>query len=252
MNFGDSLSGAEYLASIYGTEKDKVNCSFFFKTGACRHGDKCSRAHHTPTFSPTILLKNFYHNPVVDVRQADAFDKVGRKNEEEQRYFDEFYEEVFTELERKYGEVEEINVCENIGEHMVGNVYVKFVREEDADRACRDLNDNRWFNGAPIYAELCPVTDFRESRCRQHEVITCSKGGFCNFMHLKAVSPALGEKLFGRRGRRADSAGHYPSLRGIGSGGRDRDRHERERRRDRSPYRDRRRSRDRDRDHRRY
>lgn len=25
------LSGAEYLASIYGTEKDKVNCSFYFK-----------------------------------------------------------------------------------------------------------------------------------------------------------------------------------------------------------------------------
>ncbi|CAJ0649888.1 16608_t:CDS:2 [Entrophospora sp. SA101] len=29
---------AEYLASIYGTEKDKVNCSFYFKIGACRHG----------------------------------------------------------------------------------------------------------------------------------------------------------------------------------------------------------------------
>ncbi|KIH58874.1 hypothetical protein ANCDUO_10911 [Ancylostoma duodenale] len=63
-------------------------------------------------------------------------------------------------------------------------------------------------------------------------------------MHLKAISPALGEKLFGRRGRRADSAGHYPSMRGSG-GGRERDRHERERRRDRSPYRERRRSRDR-------
>ena len=34
---------AEYLASIFGTEKDKVNCSFFFKIGACRHGDRCSR-----------------------------------------------------------------------------------------------------------------------------------------------------------------------------------------------------------------
>ena len=27
---------AEYLASIFGTEKDKVNCSFFFKTGKLR------------------------------------------------------------------------------------------------------------------------------------------------------------------------------------------------------------------------
>uniref|UniRef100_A0A1I7X7U8 RRM domain-containing protein n=1 Tax=Heterorhabditis bacteriophora TaxID=37862 RepID=A0A1I7X7U8_HETBA len=44
-----------------------------------------------------------------------------------------------------YGEVEEINVCENIGEHMVGNVYVKFMREEDADKACKDMNDNRWY-----------------------------------------------------------------------------------------------------------
>ena len=27
---------AEYLASIFGTEKDKVNCSFFFKVGMSR------------------------------------------------------------------------------------------------------------------------------------------------------------------------------------------------------------------------
>ena len=32
---------AEYLASIFGTEKDKVNCTFYFKIGACRHGDTC-------------------------------------------------------------------------------------------------------------------------------------------------------------------------------------------------------------------
>lgn len=31
----DHLSGAEYLASIYGTEKDKVNCSFYFKVCFC-------------------------------------------------------------------------------------------------------------------------------------------------------------------------------------------------------------------------
>ncbi|KAH7723524.1 CBN-UAF-2 protein [Aphelenchoides avenae] len=64
----DQLSGAEYLASIYGTESDK--------TGACRHWDKCNRTHTKPTFSPTILLRNFYQNPYVDVRQPDAYERM--------------------------------------------------------------------------------------------------------------------------------------------------------------------------------
>jgi len=189
-----TLSGAEYLASIYGTEKDKVNCSFYFKIGACRHGDKCSRAHHKPAFSNTVLLKNFYHSPVVDVRQADAFDKVGKPNTEEQTFFDEFYEEIFVEMEDAYGPVEELNVCENIVEHMVDNVYVKFLRLKDAEGAVQAL-ENRWFNGEPVYSELSPVTVFRESRCRQHEISTCAKGGFCNFVHLKNVSDQVYDKL---------------------------------------------------------
>lgn len=36
-----------------------------------------------------------------------------------------FLQEVFTEMEEKYGEVEEMNVCDNLGDHLVGNVYVK-------------------------------------------------------------------------------------------------------------------------------
>uniref|UniRef100_A0A3P9KXN5 U2 small nuclear RNA auxiliary factor 1 n=1 Tax=Oryzias latipes TaxID=8090 RepID=A0A3P9KXN5_ORYLA len=145
---------AEYLASIFGTEKDKVNCSFYFKIGACRHGDRCSRLHNKPTFS----------------------------------------QEVFTEMEEKYGEVEEMNVCDNLGDHLVGNVYVKFRREEDAEKAVMDLN-NRWFNGQPIHAELSPVTDFREACCRQYEMGECTRGGFCNFMHLKPISRELRREL---------------------------------------------------------
>ncbi|XP_074241789.1 splicing factor U2AF 26 kDa subunit [Saimiri boliviensis] len=76
---------AEYLASIFGTEKDKVNCSFYLKIGACRHGDRCSRLHNKPTFS----------------------------------------QEVFTELQEKYGEIEEMNVYDNLRNHLVGNIYVK-------------------------------------------------------------------------------------------------------------------------------
>lgn len=45
----------------------------------------------------------------------------------------------------------------------------QFRKEEDADKAVRDLN-NRWFAGRPVYAELSPVTDFREACCRQYEM----------------------------------------------------------------------------------
>lgn len=41
-----------------------------------------------------------------------------------QQYFDDFYEDMFLEM-AKYGEVEEIFVCRNLGDHLVGNVYVK-------------------------------------------------------------------------------------------------------------------------------
>ncbi|KAI6204641.1 hypothetical protein M3Y94_00699400 [Aphelenchoides besseyi] len=162
-----------------------VNCSFYFKIGACRHGEKCSRTHNMPSFSQTVLLKNLYHNPVIDMRQADAFSKVGQANEEEQKYFDDFYEEIFNEVDEKYGRIEEMNVCDNIGEHMIGNVYIKF-------------------NGEPIYAELSPVTDFREACCRQYELGGCTKGAFCNFMHLKPISRELRRKLYGSRARSPD------------------------------------------------
>lgn len=61
----------------------------------------------------------------------------------EQKYFDDFFEEIFVELNDEYGEIEEMNVCDNIGEHMIGNVYVKFRREEDAERCVKGL-ENRW------------------------------------------------------------------------------------------------------------
>ncbi|KAG1438578.1 hypothetical protein G6F56_012600 [Rhizopus delemar] len=102
---------AEYLASIYGTEKDKVNCSFYFKIGACRHGDRCSRKHVKPTFSQTLLIANMYKNPAHDPTFQMA-------NIQLQEDFDLFYEDVFTELAR-FGEIEEMVVCDNVGDHLV-------------------------------------------------------------------------------------------------------------------------------------
>lgn len=57
--------------------------------------------------------------------------------------FESFYEDVFLKvLEFKIkifkladlGEVEDMIVCENIVDHLVGNVYIKFTSEEYAER----------------------------------------------------------------------------------------------------------------------
>ncbi|KAI4461003.1 u2 snrnp auxiliary factor small subunit [Holotrichia oblita] len=188
---------AEYLASIFGTEKDKVNCSFYFKIGACRHGDRCSRIHNKPTFSQTCLLQNLYVNPQNSAKSADGSHLVANVSDEEmQEHYDNFFEDVFVECEDKYGEIEEMNVCDNLGDHLVGNVYIKFRREEDAERAVNDLN-NRWFGGRPVYAELSPVTDFREACCRQYEMGECTRSGF--YIFILVEKQAVGDHDQGPR-----------------------------------------------------
>merc|ERR1719469_8412 len=79
----------------------------------------------------------------------------------------------------------------------VGDMFLASVKEEDAEKAVEDLN-NRWFGGRPIYAELTPVSDFREACCRQYETGECTRSGFCNFMHLKPISRPLRKELYGR------------------------------------------------------
>ena len=96
---------ANYLASIFGTEQDKVNCSFYYKIGACRHGDRCSRKHVKPTYSQTILMPNLYQNPAHDPAKKMTEDQL-------QWNFDAFYEDIYCEL-TKYGELEELVVCDN-------------------------------------------------------------------------------------------------------------------------------------------
>jgi splicing factor U2AF subunit len=214
---------AEHLASIYGTEKDKVNCSFYFKIGACRHGERCSRKHVKPNFSQTIMIANFYQNPELD--PECKLDK-----EQLQKHFDLFYEDIYMEF-CKYGQVEDIRVCNNVADHLVGNVYVRFTYEEDAQRAMEELN-RRFYAGRPLFVELSPVTDFAEACCRQYENGECDRGGFCNFMHLRHPTRALKREL---------EEAQRLSLREKAErrGSRDRDDRDRERTRDRDRDRDR-------------
>ncbi|CAN0926330.1 Splicing factor U2af small subunit B [Linum grandiflorum] len=192
---------AEHLASIFGTEKDRVNCPFYFKIGACRHGDRCSRLHTKPSISPTIVLANMYQRPdmltpgVDPASQSQALDpgKI-------QDHFDDFYQDLFEELS-KYGHIESLNICDNLADHMVGNVYVQFREEDHAAAALQSLT-GRFYAGRPIIVDFSPVTDFREATCRQYEENVCNRGGYCNFMHLKKISRELRRQLFGKDRRR--------------------------------------------------
>ncbi|KAN0041667.1 hypothetical protein ACTFIV_004211 [Dictyostelium citrinum] len=248
---------AERRAAIFGTEKDQQNCPFYLKIGACRHGDRCSRLHNKPVLSQTILLPNLYQSPISKKAIEAAGGQAPNLSDAElQQHFDEFYEDIYEGL-AKYGQVDLLNVCANLGDHLVGNVYVKYQKEDDANESIKGLK-GRFYDGRPIISEFSPVTDFTEARCRQYDVGTCNRGGFCNFMHLHNPSKALYYKLFGDRKSRSPSPkrDYRDRDRDYGRRGYDRDYRDRDRDRDYGrrgggydrDYRDR----DRDRDYGRY
>jgi splicing factor U2AF subunit len=120
---------ADRLAKKFGTEDDKVNCPFYFKIGACRHGDGCTRQHNKPPLSQTLLFFHLYQNPRAAIAFADGINVPEEELAEAAAHFDEFYEEIFEEFQ-KYGEILDVIAADNIGDHMLGNVYIKFATEE--------------------------------------------------------------------------------------------------------------------------
>lgn len=177
---------ADHLVAIYGTEKDKINCPFYHKTGACRHGDRCARVHDKPLFSQTILLRNMYVSPdqVYSSAVSQGLSPPNIPRQVLQHHFEDFYTDVFEEMAR-YGSVESIFVCQNMADHLVGNTYVKFAEERSAQNALKGVA-GRWYAGRVVKAEFSPVTDFREGKCRPFEQAgRCERGDYCHFMHLR-------------------------------------------------------------------
>lgn len=136
--------------------------------------------------SQTLLLYHMYQNPHAAVAFADGMQVPQESLVEAINHFEDFYEEVFMEMSN-FGEIEEMVVADNIGDHMMGNVYIKFAEEEQAEKAMAALK-GRFYEGRIIVTEYSPVTDFREAKCRQYTEGGCDRGGYCNFMHPKHLS----------------------------------------------------------------
>ena len=154
------------------------------------------------------MFMNLYRRPGTSGTPVDA--------EQEQEHYEDFYEDVFEELSQ-FGELVNLGVCDNLGDHLAGNVYAQFRDEEQALAALKGMQ-GRFYEGRPVMGELSPVTDFQESTCRKFECARCPRGGQCNFMHLKAVSRATRKVLWGRYPGRRDNA-YLEELASMGNGG---------------------------------
>lgn len=187
------MFAAERLARVFGTEEDPVNCSWFFKVGACRKGETCLKKHNQPTSSETLLLSGMYEGTPEGIAISNEHPWTDEMYDKAQAHVENFYQDVFLTV-AQYGEVEEVVILDNTTPNLMGNVYVKFYREESAARALRGLT-GRFYNGRLISAEFTPVADFREARCRTHHEKRCHLVGLCGFMHMKHIPRALKRRV---------------------------------------------------------
>lgn len=166
-------------------EKNQIFCTFYQRIGACMHGETCSRMHVHPSISKTILLTNFYPNPLKVISMLPENTLIIDPNTLD-RNFDEFYLDIYEEL-RQYGPIEDFLVAANLCDHLVGNVLVRYSSEEDALIALQDLK-SRFYAGRPIDAQFSPVYNFDEAMCKQFFSNQCQHGDNCNFIHPRFPS----------------------------------------------------------------
>ncbi|XP_031394722.1 zinc finger CCCH domain-containing protein 5 isoform X2 [Punica granatum] len=165
----------------FGTEQDKAHCPFHLKTGACRFGQRCSRVHFYPDVSCTLLIRNMYNGPGLAWEQDEGLEHT---DEEVERSYEEFYEDVHTEF-LKFGEIVNFKVCRNGSFHLRGNVYIHYKSLDSAVLAYQSIN-GRFFASKQVNCEYVNVTRWKVAICGEYmrsRYKTCSHGTACNFIH---------------------------------------------------------------------
>lgn len=110
---GGTWQNPEPPTDIRVLEKDRANCPFYSKTGACRFGDRCSRKHNFPTSSPTLLIKSMFTTFGMEQCRRDDYDpdsSLEYSEEETYQQFLDFYYDVLPEF-KSVGKVIQFKVC---------------------------------------------------------------------------------------------------------------------------------------------
>ena len=105
------------------------------------------------------------------------------------KHFEQFYEEIFLEL-ADFGELKDLSVVDNLGDHLIGNVYARYNDEESAEKAFNALA-GKYYHSSLVQEEYSPIISMKDCICRKYEEGICIRGAFCNFLHLKEVNKSL-------------------------------------------------------------
>ncbi|MEE6510757.1 hypothetical protein FKM82_030919 [Ascaphus truei] len=169
----------------YGTEKDRANCPFYLKTGACRFGERCSRKHSYPSSSQTLLIRSMFVTFGMEQCRRDDYDtdaSLEYGEEEIYQQFLEFYADVVPEF-KSAGKVVQFKVSCNCEPHLRGNVYIQYHTEEECLQAF-SLFNGRWYASRQLQCEFSPVTRWKTAICGLFERQKCPRGKNCNFLHV--------------------------------------------------------------------
>ena len=139
------------------------------------------------------MFKHLYQNPPA----AIAFAEGSKVSDEDLKSalidFEKFYEEIFIELSN-YGEIRELYVVDNLGDHLIGNVYVRYSDEVSASKAFNALA-GKYYQSRLVEEEYIPITKIIDAKCKKFSEGICQRGAFCNFLHFKEVNKALFKSL---------------------------------------------------------
>ncbi len=90
--------------------------------------------------------------------------------------FHEFYKDVFTELESRYGRVRGLRCCQNAAEHLRGSVYVQFDAPDEAVyQSALEGCQGRWYARRQVNCRLAYLgAGWKGAAC----------GAFASFPHI--------------------------------------------------------------------
>ena len=135
------------------------------------------------------MFRHLYQNPPAALAFASGQKVSDLELKEALQHFEKFYEEIFIELS-SFGELKELSVLDNLGDHLIGNVYARFNDEASAAKAY-DALAGKYYNSKLVEEEYSPINKISLCRCHKYDEGFCARGAFCNYLHLKPVSKAL-------------------------------------------------------------